>query len=414
MRAYKALRAGGVFRGAAMAAALLFSLTGCVVYDNFAAAFLGAAPADDVVRIGVFEPLSGADKEAGELELAGIELAHALYPEVLGKPVELVVADNRSGIDEAKNAALWLADRQVSVVLGSYRSTLSLAGGEIFEERGIPAISVSNSNPLVTNANDYYFRVRYVESFQGVAIAKYAVEELQTAKAAVMREIGNDFAAAVSQAFSDKYTALTGDPESVVYTADYPADMADYSGEFAKIKETGAEVVFLPAAAEAAVEIVARAQDSGVQALFLGTDLWEAEALLQAGDSAVTDKMAFSAELGQDLEQSAPAKEFMAAFREKYGAEAVPAAATALAFDAYMLAREAIGSAGAGAGRDAVKTALAKTKSFAGVSGSITFDENGDPIKSVPIRAVRDGAFVTLYTAEPNWGEDPEEEPTQG
>jgi branched-chain amino acid transport system substrate-binding protein len=407
-RAAARRRGGGpaVARLAAVLATLLLSVNaaGCAVYDNFADAFLiGDAP-DDVVRIGVFEPLSGKDREFGEAELAGIELAHSLYAEVIGKPVKLVTADNHSDIDEAAAAAQSLVDRQVSVVLGSYRSTLSIAGGQVFEENRIPAIAVTNSNPLVTNTNAYYFRARYVESFQGVAAAKYAVEELGISKAAVMREIDNNFATAVCQTFADKLISLTENPDSVVYTADYAADTANYSADLTSIKESGAEVVFLPTSVENGVTVVEQARKLGIRAIFLGTDIWQDEALLSAADAETLGMMAFSSDIGQEAAGNALSNEFKKAYAEKYGDDAEPDASTALGFDAYMLALDAISRAGTSVRTDLIRDALTLTRSFPGVSGNITFDENGDPIKSVPIMTVRNGAFVNIYTAEPNWG----------
>jgi branched-chain amino acid transport system substrate-binding protein len=379
-------------------------LTACETYDNFADAFLNEAPPDNVVRIGVFEPLSGQDKASGEQELAGIKLAHSLRAEVIGKPVELVIADNHSDIDEAFSVAKALAEKKVAVVLGSYRSTLSIAGGSVFEEYKIPAVAITNSNPLVTNTNEYYFRVRYVESFQGVAVAKYAIEELGVSKAAVMREIDNNFAIAVSQAFADKFVSLTGNPDAVVYTADCAADTANYASDLTKIKESGAEVVFLPTSVEKGVAVAKQAQKLGIEAVFLGTDLWNDASLLSAADEDTLSMMAFSSDLGLETAENALSTAFARAYAEKYGNDAEASAAVRLGFDAYMLAVDAIGRAGTSVRTELIRDALMNTRSFPGVSGNITFDENGDPIKSVPITTVRDGAFVNIYTAEPNWG----------
>ncbi|MDR2132175.1 MAG: ABC transporter substrate-binding protein [Clostridiales Family XIII bacterium] len=384
---------------------LLAGMAGCETYENFADEFLRDELPDDVVRIGVFEPLSGMDKDAGEAELAGIELAHSLRAEVIGKPVDLVISDNHSNIDDAFPAAQYLADKKVAVVLGSYRSTLSIAGGNAFAENGIPAIAITNSNPLVTNTNDYYFRVRYVESFQGVAAAKYAVEELGISKAAVMRETDNNFSVAVSQAFADKVVSLTGNPDSIVYTADCTADTANYSPELGKIKDAGAEVVFLPTSVENGVAVVKQARKLGLDALFLGTDLWYDESMLRAADAETLAMMAFSSDMGRRTVENELSDAFARAFAEEYGDEAEPSAATLLGFDAYMLALDAIERAGTSVRTDLIRDELMRTHSFPGASGNITFDENGDPIKSVPITTVRDGAFVNIYTAEPNWGE---------
>jgi len=197
---------------------LLFTtlFSGCTTLNNFTSTFLTADTEDtDVVRIGVYEPLSGKEKEHGELELQGIELAHELFPEVLGKEVQLVYADNKSDIDVAAAAAQELVDKKVSIVLGSYGSTLSLVGVEYFANAKIPSITITSTNPLVTSSSEYSFRTCFVESFQGVALAKYTVEQIGTSNAAIFRDADDDYAAAISQTFSDKMVQLTGDENAI-------------------------------------------------------------------------------------------------------------------------------------------------------------------------------------------------------
>jgi hypothetical protein len=110
-------------------------LSGCTTFNNFQETFFDTdAEENERIRIGVFEPLSGSEKENGELELRGIELAHELFPKVLGKDVELVYADNKSDVDVAATVAEDLVEKKVSVVLGSYGSFLSIVGGEYFTE----------------------------------------------------------------------------------------------------------------------------------------------------------------------------------------------------------------------------------------------------------------------------------------
>ncbi len=223
-------------------------LTGCTTLNNFTSAFLTADAQDtDVIRIGVFEPLSGKEKEHGELELRGIELAHELYPEILGKKVELVYADNKSDIDVAASVAQTLVDKKVSVVLGSHGSTLSLVGGEYFAKAKIPSITITSTNPLVTSSSEYSFRTCIVESFQGVALAKYAVEEVGTSKAAIFRDADDDYAAAVSQTFTDKMVQLTGDENAISRVVEYTSAKKDFKKQLQQIKDSGVGAVLRPA-----------------------------------------------------------------------------------------------------------------------------------------------------------------------
>ncbi len=378
-------------------------LTGCATFKNFSSAFLDDGDETEaIVRIGVFEPLSGKDREHGKLELQGIELAHELFPEVLGKKVELIYADNQSDVDVAVFAAQDLVDKKVSVVLGSYGSTLSLVGGELFTKAGIPAIAVTSANPLVTSSSEWYFRACFVESFQGVALAKYAVEQLGTSKAAIFRDADDDYAAAVSQTFSDKMVQLTADENAIATVIEYSHKQKDFSRQIQAVQDAGAKVVLLASKTEDAIRIMKQAKDMGAGMTLLGTGSWEKESFLQDGGEAVEGAV-FSTYFDPEAAITENTEVFLKAYREKYGEEMNPPSEAALGFDAYLLAINAIEAAGTSVDGQVIRDKLAKTKSFPGASGNITFDENGDPIKSVSIKTITNGEFVHIHTVEPTW-----------
>ena len=133
---------------------------GCTTFDNFKAAFIDK-PEDNkaTIQIGVYEPITGVDSQHGELEVKGIELAHEMYPTVNGKFVELEYADNASDINAAETAIKELILKKPTVILGSYGSVYSMVAGDYIRDAKIPAIAVTNTNPLVTSKNDYYIRV---------------------------------------------------------------------------------------------------------------------------------------------------------------------------------------------------------------------------------------------------------------
>lgn len=378
-------------------------LTGCTTLNNFTSTFLTADAKDtDVIRIGVFEPLSGKEKEHGELELRGIELAHELYPEILGKKVELVYADNQSDTDVAASAAQDLVDKKVSVVLGSHGSTLSLVGGEYFTKAKIPAITITSTNPLVTSSSEYVFRTCIVESFQGVALAKYTVEQIGTSRAAIFRDADDDYAAAVSQTFTDKMVQLTGDENAISKVIEYTHERKDFKKQLQQVKDSGIGVVLLASKNSDAVRIMKQAEEMRIDLLFLGTDKWESESFREDGGTAA-EGAAFSTYFDPDAGITENTEVFLKAYREKYGKDEEPPDDAALAFDAYLLAVNAIGTAGTSVDGDAIRAKLAATKNFPGASGNITFDENGDPIKSVAIKTIINGKFVHIYTVEPAW-----------
>lgn len=396
----KKQRLTALFIALMILSATLFS--GCTTLENFKSAFLNPDGEEtDIVRIGVFEPLSGAEKEHGELELQGIELAHEMFPEAIGKKIELVYSDNKSDVDVAATAAKSLIEKKVSVILGSYGDTLSLVGSEYFAKAKIPAIAITAANPLVTSS-DYYFRTCFVESFQGVALAKYAVQQVGTSTAAIFRDAEDDYAAAVSQTFSDKMVQLTGDPYAIVKVIEYTSKKDDFRPQLQQVKDSGATVVLLASKNNDAVRIMKQAKSMGLSLMFLGTDNWENEDFLKDGGAAL-EGAAFATYFDPEAAITQNTEVFLKAYREKYGEDAEPPSDVALGFDAYMLAVNAINVAGTSVNTQLIRDQLAATRNFPGASGNISFDENGDPIKSVAIKTITNGKFVHIYTVEPTW-----------
>ncbi len=151
---------------AALLLALVMTATafsGCKKVDTASGT---AQTSSDTIKIGVFEPLTGANAAGGEAEVEGIKIANKLYPEVLGKKVEVVIADNKSDKAQATTAVARLIEKdKVSAIIGSWGSSFSMAAGELVKKNKVPAVGASCTNPLVTKGNDYYFRVCYLDPF---------------------------------------------------------------------------------------------------------------------------------------------------------------------------------------------------------------------------------------------------------
>lgn len=382
---------------------LIFSLitTGCKTYDDFTQTFIEDADGEDTIRIGIFEPLSGSDKAYGKLELSGIELAHELYPTVLGKRVELVYADNKSKILLAENVAKELVEKEVDLVLGSYGNTLSLAGGEVFQESRIPAINITSTNPLVTKGNPYYFRVCIVDAFQGIMAAKYVYNDLRAENVVIMKAYNDDYGSALSQQFTEKLISMVGDEDAIIATIEYKSGTIDFSSQLERIKLSEAEVVYLPTTAEEAVDIVKQARSQGIDSIFLGTDLWHQDSLIEEGSEAA-EGMVFTTYFDAESTLTETTQEFLEEYRKKYGEED-PHSAVALGYDAYLLAIDSIKRHAELEVYKPLRLVIQETKDFQGATGNITFEENGDPIKSVVFIAVENGEFIFKCTEEPDW-----------
>jgi len=355
----------------------------------------------DVIKIGVFEPLTGANAAGGQLEKEGIDLAWELYPEVLGKKVEVIYVDNKSDKVEAANAVTKLIDQdKVSVIIGSWGSGFSISAGEVIKQsaRKVAAIGTSCTNPLVTLNNDYYFRVCFIDPFQGNVMANYAYNEVGARKVAIIIEKTNDYAVGLAKYFKDTFTRLTGDENSIVYEGYYQTGDQDFTAQLTNVKESGADAIFAPGNFTESALIMKQARELGIDLPLLGGDTWETPEVIEiAGEHA--EGAVFSTFFDPDAKLTDKTEEFLNAYKAKYGKE--PAAVTALAFDAYLLALDAIERAGSD-DPEAIRDAIAATKDFEGAAGIVNFDENVDAIKSAVIKTIKDGKFTYLTTVEPN------------
>ena len=371
----------------------------CMVLSLAACSSSGKAASDSkVIKIGVFEPSSGDSASGGKKEILGMQYANSLVPEVtLGGQtykIELVYGDNGSTTDKAPSAASSLVSAGVSVVLGSYGSSVSMAGGPKFEEAGIPAIGVTCTNPNVTAGNSYYFRICFLDNFQADVLANFAMDKFGAKTAYCLGESGNEYDQGLIAFFKQVFEAAGGK----VITDSFPTGNSDFGSYLSKAKSEGADVIFTPVSIAYAVQIIKQAASLGLEIPFLGSD-------------TLDDNMVLDAIKGTDLQlyvstfyQEGGSAEFDAGIK-KYindNAEALAAnggndtisAVTAMGYDAYFVALEAMKKADS-----ADKAALMQilpSVTYTGVSGAIAFDEQGD--------AVRDTAYIkTADTVGGTW-----------
>lgn len=361
-----------------------------------------SAKTPTTVKVGVFEPMTGANAAGGAMEVEGIKLANQLYPTVkVGEKeykIELVVVDNKSDKVEAANAAQRLVDQdKVNVVLGSWGSSLSMAAGPIVKDKKIPAIALSATNPLVTRGNDYYFRVCFIDPFQGTVMANYAVKQLHARKAVIVREVSNDYSVGLAKYFADTFKKLTGDQGAILGELNYNTNDQDFTAQLTTLKSMKPDVIFAPGNYTESALVIKQASELGITAPFLGGDTWEAPEFLDVGKKA-TEGATFSTFFATEVPITDTSKTFLDAYRKQYGKE--PAAVTALGFDGYLVARAAVEKAGSLDGAK-IRDALASTKDFPGAAGLITFDENRDATKSAVIKTVKGGKFTYLTTVQP-------------
>ncbi len=362
----------------------------------------GAEPAQelpDVIKIGVYEPMTGAMAAGGQMTWEGVELAHKQKGEVLGTPVEVILVDNKSDKVEAATAMARLIEAEKVVgVVGSYGSSLSMAGGEVAEKAGIPVVGCSPTNPLVTMGKQWYFRVCFIDPFQGAVMAKYAYENLEAKTAAVIQDVAQDYSVGLSFYFREKFIELTGDPMTVVAFTSYQTGDQDFTAQLTYAIAQNPDVIFSSGYYGEAALLAKQARELGYEGELLGGDAWDAPELIEiAADAA--EGLTFSTHYHPEGAVTPASEEFVKIYREAYDME--PNAFAALGWDAYMLLLDAIERAGS-VDPEAIREAIAETEKFEGVTGWITINWEHDATKSAVIKTVENGEFKFLTVVEPD------------
>ena len=390
------LKAAGITAAAA-------ALAGCSSSGGSAS---GSSAGGKIIKIGVFEPASGDNGAGGKQEVLGVEYANSLAPtvEIGGETynVELVEVDNQSSTDKAVTAAQELVSKKVSIVLGSYGSGCSIAAAPTFQAASIPAIGCSCTNPAVTEANPYYFRVCFLDPFQGSVMASFAKDQFGASNAYVLSMLGEDYGSGLATYFVNAFEALGG----TVTNEQFPEGTSDFSAYIQNAINAGADVIFAPCATTYAAQIITQAASAGFDKPITAGDTWESSVILDAQKG--TSVQVYCSTFFDENDDSGIAKEFVTGFKEWLNADSqkltnnggndIVAAVSALGYDGYMVALEAIKAAGSTDGT-AIRDALYGVN-YDGVTGNITFDQTtGDANKDMAyIKKAADGAFEFVKT----------------
>ena len=373
----------------ALALAILMVFALCACGDNG-----GEVAGEKVVKIGIYEPQTGANGAGGKQEILGMEYANDQCPtvEIGGETyqIKLVAADNESANEKAVSAASELIAEGVSVVLGSYGSGVSIAASDTFKEAGVPAIGVTCTNPQVTEGNSHYFRICFLDPFQGTVHANFAKDVLKADTVYCLGELGNDYDQGLINYFKEAAEKLG----LKVITESFQKDNSDFTSFLNNAKKEGADAIFAPVSIQYAQLIVEQADAQGVEVPLLGSDTWDNNTIVSAtvGKSTELYVSTFYAEGGNAAFEKG-IKEWMnadASRLEKNGGNDMLSAVTVMGYDAYMVAVEALKAAGSVDPAKVMEALPGVT--FDGVSGAISFNETGD--------ANRDSAFIKSANTE--------------
>lgn len=354
------------------------------------------------IRLGLIAPLTGDVKTFGESTRNGFQLAvdeANASGGINGKLIDPKIADDKNDPTECANAGSKLINQDgVKLIVGSVASKCSNPLSDLCQSSHVVMITNASTNPLVTVTDkgvrkDYVFRACYIDPFQGAVGARFALDNLKAKTAAVLYDVGNDYSKGLAEYFKNTFTQGGG---TIVLYKSYAKDDVDFSSLLTDVKQVNPEVLFLPDYYQKVGLIAKKARELSIPAKLLGGDGWDSPEMAKIAGKDI-DGGYFTNHYSPD-DQRPEVQDFVKKYKAKYGAS--PDALATLAYDATKIMLEAIRRAGTDK-PDAVRDAMAKIADYPTVSGKISFDKNGNPLKSAVVLQYQDGQQKYVATVNP-------------
>lgn len=351
----------------------------------------------DTILLGVATSLTGGQATFGVSTRNGIELAIKeanAAGGVNGKKLEMRVYDDQGKPEEAAQAVTRLITQDhVALILGDVASSNSLAMAEKAQAAGVPMITPSSTNPAVTEKGDFIFRVCFIDPFQGFVMAKFAREHLKANNVAVLQDNKSAYSIGLTDVFKRKFTEMGG---KITATESYSQGDTDYRAQLTAIKKTQPDAIYVPGYYSEVGVIARQARELGLTVPLLGGDGWDSEKLFELGGSAIQGSYFSNHYSPQNPDPRI--QKFVSDYKAAYGG--VPDALAALAYDAANVAIAALKKAPDLSGK-AIRDAIAQTKDFPGIAGTITLDEKRNAVKPAVVLKVGDGKTEYVTTVSP-------------
>jgi branched-chain amino acid transport system substrate-binding protein len=358
----------------------------------------GCAPKEETIpqiKVGVIAPLTGSipvvgqsTKNAAELAVKEVNEAGGLDVGEQKMEIALFIEDNEDKEESAVSAAQKLINQSsVVAIIGPQASRNAIPASTIAENARIPMISPWSTNPDTTAGKRYIFRVAFIDPFQGRVMARFAIEELGAREAAALYDVASAYNKGIAEIFKQVFEEAGG---QVVAFETYTTGEEDFRAQLTTIRDSGADVLFLPNYYNEVPLQVQQAHELGVEATIIGSDAW---GQLTDKDMADMEGLFFSTHYAADI-ASDVAQEFINKYKAAYGE--VPDDVAALTYDAFGMLFQAIESQGK-ADPESIRNGLTTISQYEGVTGMMEYKGTGDPVKSAVILQIRNGKF-TFYT----------------
>ena len=349
------------------------------------------------IVIGEYGSLTGTTATFGISTKNGIDMAVDDANNaggVLGKRVRIVIEDDQGRPEEAQTVVAKLITRdRVIAVLGEVASSRSLAAAPVAQQNQIPMISPSSTNPRVTQVGDYIFRVCFIDPFQGFVMAKFVTETLKLRNVAILRDIKNDYSVGLADVFVENMAQMGG---TIVADQSYSEGDTDFSAQLTAIKAKNPQGIFIPGYYTEVGLVARQARTLGLAVPLLGGDGWDSPKLWEIGGESLNNSY-FSTHYSVD-DPSPAIQKFVADYKARFNE--VPDGLAALGYDAAHILFDAIRRANSIEPAQ-IRDALAQTKDYAGVTGTITLDADRNAVKPAVVLRVQDGKLEYLETISP-------------
>jgi len=349
--------------------------------------------------IGEYAAMTGAQASFGEAMNNGIQLALAQLNArggVRGQQVRVVVEDDQSKAEEAATAVTKLITRDnVLAILGEAASSNSLAGAPICQANRVPMITPISTNPEVTKRGDHIFRICFIDPYQGEALAGYVLDTLHMKRAAILVDAKSDYSTGLAEFFTRTFVERGG---VITKRLAYSSGDADFRAQLTTLRAGKPDLIFLPGYYTDVGQIISQARDLGISQPFVGGDGWESPKLFEIGGKALNGCFYSNHYFVDD--PAPEIREFQSRYKQKYGA--VPDSFAALAYDAANVLFEAMKRAKT-SDRAVLRSELARTSNFSGVTGVITLGPDRNPVrKKLVVLEIQDGRVGLKGTVQSN------------
>jgi len=353
------------------------------------------------VVVGVIAPLTGdipkvgqSTVEAANMAVDEINAACGLTVDDESYEVMIAVEDNESKAESSVSVATRLiVEEEVIAIIGPQASKQAVPTGQVANDRETPMISPWSTNPDTTFDRPWVFRAAFLDPFQGPVLANFVAAEFGATSAAVLYDVASDYPKGLAENFRDAAEA-TG--IEIVGFESFTLGDTDFSSQLTSIIAQEPDVLFTPQYYNEVPLIVQQARELGFEGPIVGSDSWGTPDLIDLCGEAC-EGLFFSTHYAPDIATEV-GQTFISAYEEEYGAK--PDDVAALTYDAFQLLFTAITNANS-LDKEDVREALAGIELFEGVTGVMSFDEQGDPIKCAVIIEIKDGAFTYYDSACP-------------